>query len=599
MPDNDLLELDPVQLLVMANRVDGITREMTNTLIRTGRSTNMVARDFSCSIADSHHNLLAAPEGLPVHVFGTSLIAESMADLHPEFREGDAFLHNDPYLGGSHPADHTIVVPVFVDGVHIFTVCVKAHLADIGNALPSTYIPNARDVYEEGALIFPCVRIQEDYTDVGDIIRMCQKRIRAPEIWYGDYLGMIAAARVGEQRLKEFCQKFGVDTVRRFDQQWLDYSERLTDEAIRRLPAGRVTARTTVDAFPNLPEGLNIKAEIDVDPQAGRVTVDLRDNPDCTPTGLNLSRSTATNAAIAGVLVVLNSEPGARSDLVPQNAGAFRRFTVLLRENCAVGIALHPTSCSMATTTVASRTQGMIFAAFGRLQDGIGLAEAACGQGPFMGVVSGHHRNRGEPYMLQLFSGTAGGPGSAKTDGWLSINSAGAGGLLYIDETEVVEQKYPFIVFEKKVRPDSEGAGRQRGAPGNICIYGPRWDPLEVHYSMDGMHHPAQGVQGGGSAQGSAAFLIHADGTHEPLPNIAGEQRVEVGQRILSLSDGGGGYGHPHHRDPRRVLADVVAGFVSPARARDTYAVALGGDPARVETLEVDDAATDALRAAR
>ena len=103
-----------------------------------------------------------------------------MAELHPDFQEGDAFLHNDPYLGNSHPADHTILVPVFVEGAHIFTCCVKAHQSDIGNSIPTTYTPKAIDVYQEGALIFPCVKVQEDYTDVGDIIRMCLKRIRVP-----------------------------------------------------------------------------------------------------------------------------------------------------------------------------------------------------------------------------------------------------------------------------------------------------------------------------------------------------------------------------------------------------------------------------------
>ena len=596
----DADELDPVQLLVMANRLDGITRAMTNTLVRTARSTTLVARDFSCSLVDAAHNLIAAPEGMPVHVFGSSPICASMADLHPEFAAGDAFLHNDPYIGGSHPADHTIIVPVFVAGTHIFTVCVKAHLSDIGNALPSTYIPTAVDVYNEGALIFPCVRIQQQYRDVGDIVRMCQKRIRAPQIWYGDYLAMLAAARVGEQLLKEFCAKFGLAAVQRFIRGWLDYSERLTVEAISRLPAGKVRARTTVDPFPGFPEeGLTIQAEIDVDPAARRVTVDLRDNPDCTATGLNLSESTARNAAIAGVLNVLNSRPGARVNAVPQNAGAFRRFTVLLRENCAVGIPRHPTSCSMATTTVASRTQGMIFAAFGRLRDGIGLAEACFGQGPFMGVLSGHHRERDEPYLLQLFSGTAGGPGSAEVDGWLSFSSAGAGGLLYIDETEVVEQKYPFVVFQKSIRPDSEGAGRQRGAPGNICVYGPRWDPLTVHYTMDGMQHAPQGVQGGAAALGSKAYLIQRDGSRVRLPDIVGEQRIEVGERILSLSDGGGGYGDPFGRRPARVLHDVIEGFVGIPRARRVYGVVVRGDPKRPETLAVDEEATARVRAAR
>ncbi len=587
---------DPVQLLVMANRMDGITREMTNILVRTARSATLVARDFSCSIVDAENNLFAAPEGLPVHVYGSGLLCEAMAELHPDREVGDAFLHNDPYLGNSHPADHTILVPVFFDGAHVFTTCVKAHLSDIGNAIPSTYVPKAVDVYAEGALIFPCVRIQRAYQDVDDIIRMCEKRIRVPEVWYGDYLAMLAAVRVGEERIKEFCAKFGLETVRRFTREWLDYSERLSVAAIRQLPAGRVKAQSTVDPFPGIPDGLPIKAAIEVDPDAGRVTVDLRDNPDCTPTGLNLSRSTAMNAAITGILVVLNSKRAARAELVPHNAGAFRRFTVLLRENCAVGIPIHPTSCSMATTTVASRTQGMIFSAFGRLIDGIGLAEPCCGQGPFMAVVSGYNRRRDEPYVFQLFSGTAGGPASAESDGWLSLLAAAAAGLMYIDETEVVEQKYPFVIFEKRARPDSEGAGRQRGAPGNICSYGPLWDPMEAHYTLDGMHNVPQGVQGGGPAKGSEAHLALRDGSLRQLRDVVGEQGLDVGERIVSLSDGGGGYGDPLTREPEAVLRDVTEGYVSIGRARDAYGVVISGDPTKVETLSIDEEATAMLR---
>jgi N-methylhydantoinase B len=165
---------DPVLLAVLANRFDSIVREMTNTLFRTGRSAVLnTAKDFSCSIVTSGNELLASVEGLQVHVFGAGLQCRSMTDIHgDDLAEGDAFLHNDPYLGNTHTADHTILVPVFVGGEHLFTVCAKAHQADCGNSLPSTYMPFSRDLYEEGGLNFPCVRIQRDYEDVGDVIRM-------------------------------------------------------------------------------------------------------------------------------------------------------------------------------------------------------------------------------------------------------------------------------------------------------------------------------------------------------------------------------------------------------------------------------------------
>src|ERR1700722_10516900 len=209
--------LDPVTLAVMANRIDGIVREMSNTLQRAGRSAVInSARDFSCAITTADNQLFSSAEGLPVHIFGSHLQSKAMCDLHADLAEGDAFLHNDPYLGNTHPADHTILVPVFFEGEHLFTACAKAHQADIGNSIPTTYHAAAKDVYEEGSLIFPCVRVQRNYLMNEDIVRMCRSRIRVPEQWYGDFLAGIGAARIGERRLKAFCAKYGKAAVKTF-----------------------------------------------------------------------------------------------------------------------------------------------------------------------------------------------------------------------------------------------------------------------------------------------------------------------------------------------------------------------------------------------
>ena len=201
--------------------------------------------------------------------------------------------------------------------------------------------------------------------------------------------------------------------------------------------------------------------------------------------------------------------------------------------------------------------------------------------------------------MLEVFSGTAGGPAGPQSDGWLTLLGPGAGGVLYIDSAEVIEQKYPYVLWEKKVRVDSEGAGRQRGAPGNICSYGPLADPMDVYYSLDGMFNPPQGVRGGGPTQGPGAHLREAGGSTRVLPNLVGEQRLEPGERIVSLSAGGGGYGDALTRDVEAVLRDVVEGFITVGRARAVYGVILTGDPAKVETLVINGEATTAARAAR
>ena len=200
-------------MTVIANRLDGIVREMTNTLLRAARSAVISsARDFSCCILTGDNQLLASAEGLPVHIFGAHLQGENMARYHEgDIREGDAYLDNDPYGGNTHPADHTFLVPVFIDGEHLFTTVAKCHMADIGNSIPSSYFAKALDVYEEGALVFPGVRIQRDYKNEPDVIRMCRARIRVPDQWYGDALAALGSARIAERRLKELCRKYGAD----------------------------------------------------------------------------------------------------------------------------------------------------------------------------------------------------------------------------------------------------------------------------------------------------------------------------------------------------------------------------------------------------
>src|SRR5262249_37836030 len=178
---------------------------------------------------------------------------------------------------------------------------------DIGNARPSTYMPEARDVYEEGALIFPCVRVQQGYEDVGDILRMCERRIRDYEVWYGDFLAQMGAARLAERRVKEICAKYGVRALRQFVHDYLDYSERMTEDLIRALPSGRITGAISHDPYFGAPNGIDLKVTIDIDASEGRIVVDLRDNPDCLPNGLNLTESTARNAGIASVLTVLGT----------------------------------------------------------------------------------------------------------------------------------------------------------------------------------------------------------------------------------------------------------------------------------------------------
>ena len=246
-------------------------------------------------------------------------------------------------------------MPVFDDDeVPRFFMLAKAHQADCGNALPTTYMGHARDVYEEGALIFPARQGPEDYRNIDDIIRICRMRIRVPEQWWGDYLAALGAVRIGEREMQELGREVGWDTLARYAEDWFDYSEQRMIAAIRRLPSGTVTAHSAHDPFPGVPDGIPTKVTLTVDAENAKITVDLRDNPDCQPCGLNLTQGTATTAAMVGVY------NGIIDHTVPPNAGSFRRVDILLRENCCCGIPKHPYSCSVATTNLADRVSGPV-----------------------------------------------------------------------------------------------------------------------------------------------------------------------------------------------------------------------------------------------
>ena len=410
-------KLDPITLAVLHKRFDAVTTKMANTLLRTGRSGVLnLARDFSTSVVTRECELLTGAESLPIHhLSGADLMARSMMDLHPNLKRGDAYLHNSPYHGCSHPADHTILVPVIdAKGVHQFTVWVKAHQADCGCSQPTTYMGHARDVYEEGALIFPPTKVQGNYENNEDFINFCRMRIRVPEQWYGDYLAMIGAARIGEREVLAMGDEYGWETLHDFSKEWFDYSEKLMISAIKKLPTGEATTHSTHDPVPGTPdEGIPITAHVRIDNKKATIEVDLTDNPDAMPCGLNLSEACARTGAMIGVFNSID-------DIVPTNAGSFRRVNVLIRDGSVAGGGKHPTSMSVATTNLADRVTNPVQRAFSKIQDGIGLAECGPIFPASMGVISGFDpRNDNEPFVNHLFLMVTGGAGRGQ-DGRLA-----------------------------------------------------------------------------------------------------------------------------------------------------------------------------------
>ncbi len=584
--------IDPIILSVIANRLDGIVREMTNTLLRAARSAVISsARDFSCCIVTGDNQLLASAEGLPVHIFGAHLQAANMCRYHEgDLREGDAYLDNDPYGGNTHPADHTFLVPVFIDGEHLFTTVAKCHMADIGNSIPSSYFAKALDVYEEGAIVFPGVRIQRDFKNVQDVVRMCRARIRVPDQWYGDYLAGLGSARIAERRLKELCAKYGKKTIKTFMTAWLDYSERRMIESIRKLPKARIENTGQSDPLEGiLPDGLTLKVIVDIDPQRGMIDVDLRENPPCVDCGLNTSEAAATSSVVGAIFNTLDKD-------IPRNAGSFRRVTFKYAENSVVAAPVFPHSCSVATTNVSERLVNITQSAFAKLGEGYGLAEGGTGLGAGMAVLSGKdHRHADSRYVNRMMLSTNGGPASPTADGWVNYAIPVIAGLMYRDSVEIDELKHPFRVESLGLVTDSAGAGRFRGAPAQQVTYTALENPVQVVIPCDGQFAPPRGVNGGHNGTPGSTHLDSADGIAAKLPNLVNRQ-IKKGERLRGRDSSGGGYGDPLTRDPARVRNDVLEGWESIGKARDIYGVVFTG---RIDddSLSVYATATKARRA--
>lgn len=578
---------DPVALAVISSRFEGVVRAMRNTLTRTSRSGVVnIARDFSCCIVSRDDELLTWAESLPIQVLsGPDLMARSMKEFHPVLARGDAFLHNSPYHGATHAADHSILVPVLDDkGTHQFTVVARAHQADCGNSTPTAYAATARDVYEEGAVIFPCVRAQTAYVDSEDLIRMCRVRIRVPDQWWGDYLALMGAARIGERQMLELGKELGWETLQSFSTAWLGYSEGLMTDRIRRLAPGRITLETRHDPIPGQPDGIPIKVSVEVNPDDGVFDVDLRDNIDCQPCGLNLSESTARAAVLVGIFNSVDQS-------VPPNGGSARRVRIHLRENCIVGIPRHPVSCSVATTNVFDRLANVVQRAVAEMAPGQGMAEVGLSLPASVSVISGRDpRNADAPFINQLILAWTGGPGGPVEDGWLTMGGPGDGGALLRDSVEIDELKHPMVVWEQRLLPDSEGAGRRRGAPAAYCEFGPLDTSFQALYLSDGTDNPPQGAQGGWPGGRASQFLRRSDGSMVAL-ELCGDVVVGAGERLVSICTGGGGYGPPQEREPERVAEDMREGWITRARAREVYRVALDAMGA------IDPEATRALRA--
>ena len=581
-------KLDMFTMVILKQRFEAFITEMMSALYRSGRSSVLnTGLDFSCSITDAKFQSISLALGLPMHVGSIDLIPKAVVKkFGSQIRPGDCFATNSGYYGNTHCADFTLCAPVFYKDELCFFTIARAHFADMGFPTPTTYSPKARDVYEEG-LMLPCVRIQRDYQDLSDVIDICKANIRAPEHFYGDYLGTLAAVRTGEKRIISLCDKYGLEFIRAFVDEYQDYAERMAIEAIRKLPKGTVEREAMFDSeLEILPDGIPIRARLTVDPDEANILIDLTDNIDNLPLGINMTESTVLASCMVAVFNALGPE-------VPRCSGSFRRVEVKMREGCLVGKPKFPAATSAATSNICHLLISHIQSMFAELSDGLGSAYGSVGAPGSAPVISGMDPRRdNKPFVDQILLACLGGPAIYGYDGWLTWATGGSQGAIRQASVEITELQVPILVEKLSIRSDSQGSGRWDGAPGGYCVLAPRITPVRFTTNSAAHRFPPQGVRGGLPGAITNIWKVDAGGERTEQP-ITMDAFLNPGEKHLSEQCGGGGYGDPLDREPERVRWKAREEWISLERARDVYGVVLDTS---TEQYAVDWEATKKLR---
>ncbi|MCO5065719.1 MAG: hydantoinase B/oxoprolinase family protein [Rhizobiaceae bacterium] len=560
---------DPMLMAVLKSRFEAIVREMTLVVMKASRSAVIKnARDFSCALLTYDHRIVSTENALPIHVASMNLVTSPITELFDDIRPGDMFLNNSPFHGSTHHADMTLAIPCFFEGKPLFWAMALSHHADTGAPVPTTYLPFARTIYEEG-IHFPCVRIARDHQLIEDVIRIGMVRNRVPNLWLGDLQAQIGACKTAERRLTELLGKYGHDVIADFIEDWFEYGERMAIAEISKLPAGVYKYETKHDPVPGVAEdGIPVRVEITVEPEEGTITVDVRNNIDNVPGGLNLTENTTTGACRMSLFNNIDAK-------IPHNHGSSSRVKVLMREGSVVGKPRYPVGTSVATTNVNDRLIAAGSAAFSLMGPPWGQAEGGQQLPVGIGVVSGFDPFKdGQPYVNQVFIAYGGGGAKYGYDGWLTYCGPANGGMINLDSVEVDEAMYPFVIESRGVEPDTQGFGEFEGSPGVGGVFYPVGHDMTVIYSADGSTIAPKGVLGGAAAAPSRSAKRMPDGSRKELPafNI---ETCRAGEKMEFLAGGGGGYGEPRNRSPERVLRTVNLGWLSPERAQEIYGVAV------------------------
>jgi N-methylhydantoinase B len=516
--------IDPVRLEVIKNRLTSLTEEMGAVLMRTAFSPNIKERrDFSCALFDAQGAMLAQAAHIPVHL-GSMPLSVAAALEFGELQPGDMLLLNDPYRGGTHLPDLTLVMPVFGAEPHpVFYLANRAHHADVGGMTAGS-LPLSSDIFQEGLRIPPVRILKQDEID-RDLLQLILANVRTPIEREGDLTAQIAANRVGERRLLELFAQFGLELLQVYGNRLLNYGEQMMSEVIAAIPDGEYCFSDQLDDDGAGRQGITIAVKLTV---AGRsALVDLSSSDGQVPGCVNAVRAITLSAVYYAFRLLAE-------ETIFYNAGCMRPIEVLTRPGSIVD-ARFPAAVAGGNVETSQRVVDVILGALAEALPGK-IPAASCGTMNNL-TIGGYdpRRERLFAYYETIAGGSGGGP-----------QGPGASGLQsHMTNTlntpvEALEHAYPLRIERYQLRKGSGGAGQARGGEGVVKAFRLLAD-ARVTLLTDRRISAPYGLNGG--SPGSVGRNLRISGSEcEELPGKCSIQAV-VDDVIVIETPGGGGWG--------------------------------------------------------
>jgi N-methylhydantoinase B len=575
--------VDPVTLEILRANFVSVTDEMKTNLRRTAYNQIIYeAQDFTVGLFDADGHTVSIGLGLPMFVGGLSkAIKAKIAHYGIEnLAPGDILLTNDAYIMGSHLNHMIFTLPIFAEGRVIAFASSMAHWLDVGGVLGGT----TQDIYSEGLQV-PIVKIFKAGVQDDEITRIIETNVRFSDLAMGDLRAQVAAIRTGERRLLEMVDRYGVAVITRSFDLLYDRSEALARQAVAAIPDGEYVAETSMDDD-GVNIGVPVPIKVTVRIAGDQMTIDLSEVSPQVAGYFNSGAVAGTSAAQVAFKFLTSP------DEYPVNEGSLRPVDVVLPPGRVVS-ALKPAAMRWWMTYPMTIVDCVFRALAGAHPNG-----TIAGHHADLGVIQLYGTDENGRFVFFNHGGQGGGWGATRDKDGENASICVNDGDTHNTPIEAIEAKYPSMMIDRyALRPDSGGAGTTRGGLGTVLEVRPSTS-VRLNTFIERTREAPWGIGGGEAAAPNRVSLIRADGSLEKCANgkLDGEP-VAAGDVVRIETGGGGGCGDPRQRPVDAALADVRAGYVTQAAARDTYGVAVRQSPDGREVV-IDEPATRLLRGA-